>query len=67
LPGPAAILRGRVENGELVKSLSITARFSDAKNLSKVEVKYRKLWEEDGHSITVMPIGDEELEGIWTR
>ena len=42
-PGPRAILKGKSANGVIEQAALLTARYSKARDLSKVEVKYGKL------------------------
>ena len=61
-PGPLSLLRGEGEEGEIEKAAAITARYSKAKDLKKVEVIYRKMKGNGERSLSVSPISENEIE-----
>jgi tRNA-specific 2-thiouridylase len=63
-PGPLSLLRGETGEGEIEKAAAITARYSKAKDLEKVEVTFRKGKEDEDQFIFVSPIPDQE-SGRW--
>jgi tRNA U34 2-thiouridine synthase MnmA/TrmU len=61
-PGPTVLVQGEPGVEELQRAASITARYSDAKNLPVVRVK---VWRDDEHRmLEAPPIPDEELEPL---
>lgn len=64
-PGPLSLLRGSRDEGDIVRAASITAHYSKARSLDKIEVTYYKRREEDpGHSVFVAPLLREEIERL---
>jgi tRNA U34 2-thiouridine synthase MnmA/TrmU len=63
-PGPLSLLRGAVNGKVIEKAGAITARYTKAKELSEVEVIWRKVKEEEGRSIFVSPISEGEIETL---
>ncbi len=63
-PGPLSLLRGEAEETEMDKAASITARYSKAKGLGKIEVNFRKIEEEENQSLFVSPISESEIKGL---
>jgi tRNA-specific 2-thiouridylase len=63
-PGPLSLLRGKPGNGEIDRAAAITAYYSKAKDLSKIEVTYKT--GDGGHrqSIFVSPILRVEIERL---
>jgi tRNA U34 2-thiouridine synthase MnmA/TrmU len=66
-PGPVSLLRGEADSPELDKAASIMVRYSKAKNLDKAEIIYRVGREDQGHSITVTPIPEIEIEALMIK
>jgi tRNA-uridine 2-sulfurtransferase len=65
--GPLSLLRGEPDEEEIERAAAITARYSKAKQLVKVEVICRKVSEETGRSRTVSPASEAEIEGLMTH
>jgi len=63
-PGPLSLLRGEAGETEIEKAASITARYSKAKDLGKVEVIYKRVGMNGDQSISVTPISDKEIERL---
>lgn len=63
-PGPLSLLRGKSDEGEIEKAAAITARYSKAKDLGKVEVTYKKVEEDHGQSLFVYPMLDMEIKEL---
>jgi len=63
-PGPLSLLRGEANEGEIEKAAAITARYSKAKDMKKVEVLYRKAREDGERSLSVSPLSDKEIEAL---
>jgi len=61
-PGPLSLLRGEGEEGEIERAAAITARYSKAKDLKKVEVIYTKIKGNGERSLSVSPISENEIE-----
>ncbi len=61
-PGPLSLLRGEVDEGEMEKAASITARYSKAKRLEKIEVGYRKVEREEERTMMVSPLSEAEIQ-----
>lgn len=61
-PGPISILRGEINGSDIEKAASITARYSKAKELDKVEIIYRKVNDETFQIIVVSPISEKDKE-----
>jgi tRNA-specific 2-thiouridylase len=60
-PGPLSLLRGEASGAEVERAASITARYSKAKGMEKVEVHYRKIKEDQSYSLFVSPISESYL------
>ncbi|MEW6374834.1 MAG: hypothetical protein AB1502_03465 [Thermodesulfobacteriota bacterium] len=63
-PGPLSLLRGEADEMELERAASITARYSKAKDLERVEVIYKMVEEDGDQLISVSPISDEEIVNL---
>jgi tRNA U34 2-thiouridine synthase MnmA/TrmU len=63
-PGPLSLLRGKPGNGEIDKAAAITAYYSKAKDLTKIEVTYKTRDGDHHQSIFVSPISREEIERL---
>jgi len=63
-PGPLSLLRGEVEEKEIEKAAAITARYSKAKDLRKVEVVCKKAKEDGDRSLSVSPLSEKEIEEL---
>jgi tRNA U34 2-thiouridine synthase MnmA/TrmU len=64
IPGPLSLLRGEAGEGEVEKAAAITARYSKAKDMKKVEVLYRKARGDGERSLSVSPLSDKEIEAL---
>jgi len=63
-PGPLSLLRGEAGEEEIEKAAAITARYSKAKDLKKVEVVCRKAKEDGDRSLSVSPLSEKEIEEL---
>lgn len=63
-PGPLSLLRGETAEGDIEKAAAITARYSKAKGLEKVEVICRKAKEDGNRSLSVTPLSEKEIEEL---
>lgn len=63
-PGPLSLLRGEAGEGEIEQAAAITARYSKAKDLKKVEVIYKKAKEDGDRSLLVSPLSEKEIEAL---
>jgi tRNA U34 2-thiouridine synthase MnmA/TrmU len=63
-PGPLSLLRGEAGETEIEKAAGITARYSKAKDLEKVEVIYKRVEANGDQSLSVTPILDKEIERL---
>jgi tRNA U34 2-thiouridine synthase MnmA/TrmU len=63
-PGPLSLLRGEAGEREIEKAGGITARYSKAKDLEKVEVVYKRVETNGDQSLSVTPISDKEIERL---
>jgi tRNA-uridine 2-sulfurtransferase len=63
-PGPLSLLRGEAGEGEIEKAAAITARYSKAKDLKKVEVLYGKAKGDGERSLSVSPLSEKEVEEL---
>lgn len=61
-PGPVSLLRGEADETERERAASITARYSKAKGIEKVEVHYQKVEREEEKSIFVSPLSEAEIQ-----
>jgi len=61
-PGPVSLLRGEASETERERAASITARYSKAKGMEKVEVHYQKVEREEEKSIFVSPLSEAEIQ-----
>lgn len=64
IPGPISLLRGEFEQAELEKSAAITARYSKARDIRRVEVVCWKTKEDGEWCLSVSPLSDKEIEGF---
>ncbi|MGQ9645796.1 MAG: hypothetical protein ACUVWO_04565 [Thermodesulfobacteriota bacterium] len=64
IPGPLSLLRGEVREGEIEKAATITARYSKAKDVKKVEVLYKKAKGEGERSLSVSPSSEKEIQEL---
>lgn len=62
-PGPLSLLRGEMGKEDIEKAASITARYSKAKGMDKVEVHFRKINGDSSDSLFVSPIPESDLKG----
>jgi tRNA U34 2-thiouridine synthase MnmA/TrmU len=60
-PGPLSLMRGEFSESELEKAASITARYSKAKDLKKVEIIYWKAGEDSKESLSVSQTPETEI------
>ena len=63
-PGPVSLLRGKGTEKELERAASITARYSKAKDLKKVEVICKKVRGDGDRSLSVPPLSEKEIEEL---
>ena len=63
-PGPLSLLRGKPDEGNIEKAAGITAHYSKAKDLGKVEVTYKGVDEDHSQSLFVSPILRGEIERL---
>jgi tRNA U34 2-thiouridine synthase MnmA/TrmU len=63
-PGPLSLLRGETAEGDIEKAAAITARYSKAKGLEKVEVICRKAKGDGNRSLSVTPLSEKEIEEL---
>jgi tRNA U34 2-thiouridine synthase MnmA/TrmU len=63
-PGPLSLLRGEAGEKEIEKAAAITARYSKAKDLQKVEVICKKTKEDGDRSLSVSPLSEKEIEEL---
>jgi tRNA U34 2-thiouridine synthase MnmA/TrmU len=63
-PGPLSLLRGEAGEREIEKAAAITARYSKAKDLKKVEVICKKAKEDGDRSLSVSPLSEKEIEEL---
>jgi tRNA U34 2-thiouridine synthase MnmA/TrmU len=63
-PGPLSLLRGEAGEREIEKAAAITARYSKAKDLEKVEVICKKAREDGDRSLSVSPLSEKEIEEL---
>ena len=63
-PGPLSLLRGEAGEEEIEKAAAITARYSKAKDLKKVEVVCRKAKEDGDRSLSVSPSSEKGVEAL---
>ena len=61
IPGPLALLRGRVEDAGLRAAASIVARYSKARTKETAEVEIEKKPGSGGTCVTVAPAREEEV------
>jgi tRNA U34 2-thiouridine synthase MnmA/TrmU len=63
-PGPLSLLRGEAGEKEIEKAATITARYSKAKDLKKVEVIFKKGKEEGDRTLSVAALSEKEIEEL---
>ncbi|OGP77651.1 MAG: hypothetical protein A2V86_06530 [Deltaproteobacteria bacterium RBG_16_49_23] len=63
-PGPLSLLRGEADVTEIDRGASITARYSKAKGMEKVEVNYRKFEEDQNQSLFVSPVSESDIKRL---
>src|SRR4030043_871546 len=63
-PGPLSLLRGEAGEREIEQAAAITARYSKAKDLKKVEVICKKAKEDGDRSLSVSPLSEKEIEEL---
>jgi len=63
-PGPLSLLRGEAGEREIEQAGSITARYSKARDLEKVEVICKKAKEDGDRSLSVAPLPEKEIEEL---
>lgn len=61
-PGPVSLLRGEMVREDVERAASITARYSKAKGIEKVEVQYKMVGRDDAGKLSVSPISEAELQ-----
>jgi len=64
IPGPLSLLRGKAGEGEIEKAAAITARYSKAKDMKRVEVLYRKAKVDRERPLSVSPLSEREIEAL---
>ncbi len=62
-PGPVSLLRGKPEKGDIEKAAAITAHYSKARDLGKVEVTCRSVDEHGHQTVLASPVSRGEIEG----
>jgi len=60
-PGPLSLLRGKIVEGEMSDAASITARYSKARELGKIEVHSKKVRGGEEVTMVVTPLSDVEI------
>jgi tRNA-specific 2-thiouridylase len=63
-PGPLSLLRGETGEREIEKAAAITARYSKAKALKKVEVVCKKAKEDGERSLFASPLSEKEIKEL---
>jgi tRNA U34 2-thiouridine synthase MnmA/TrmU len=63
-PGPLSLLRGEGGEQEIEKAAAITARYSKAKAMKKVEVVCKKAKEDGDRSLSASPLSEKEIEEL---
>jgi tRNA U34 2-thiouridine synthase MnmA/TrmU len=63
-PGPLSLLLGEADEREIEKAAAITARYSKAKDLKKVEVICKKAKGDGDRSFSVSPLSEKEVEEL---
>ena len=63
-PGPLSLLRGEAGEEEIEKAAAITARYSKAKDLGKVEVICKKAKEDGDRSLSVSPLSEKKVGAL---
>ena len=63
-PGPLSLLRGEAGEREIEQASAITARYSKAKDLEKVEVICKKAKEDGDRSLSVSALSEKEIEEL---
>jgi tRNA-specific 2-thiouridylase len=61
-PGPLSLLRGEAGETDIENAAAITARYSKAKDLEKVEVICKEVKLNGDRTLSVSPISDKEIE-----
>lgn len=61
-PGPLSLLRGEILEGEMEQAASITARYSKAKGLEKIEVHCREVERGEEKTVMVSPLSEAEIK-----
>jgi predicted ribosome quality control (RQC) complex YloA/Tae2 family protein len=61
-PGPLSLLRGKLDEGDIEKAAAITAHYSKAKGLERVEVTYQGVDEDHDRSLSLSPAPRGEIE-----
>lgn len=61
-PGPLSLLRGEADGSQVERAASITARYSKAKGMDRVEVGFRKIEGSENRSLFVSPLKESELK-----
>jgi len=64
LPGPLSLLRGKPEERDIERAAAITAYYSKGKDLTKVEVTYKRIRDDDYQSLLIPPISRGEVERL---
>ena len=63
-PGPLSLLRGKTGEEGIEKAAAITVRYGKAKDLTKVEVHYRRVGEDSEEAIPVLPLAEEMIKTL---
>lgn len=61
-PGPLSLLRGKPNGLETEKAASITVRYSKAKDSENVGITYKRVGEDESHSLFVSAMSDTEIK-----
>jgi tRNA-specific 2-thiouridylase len=63
-PGPLSLLRGVTDQEAIETAAAITARYSKGKDLSRVEVHYRRVGKDFEQSVTVSPLTNGRIKDL---
>ncbi len=63
-PSPLSLLRGELVAGDVEKAAAVTAHYSKAKDLGRVEVTYKNAHGDHYQSLSVSPLSRREIERL---